>query len=103
MKDALLVMTNNSFGVVGVINVDGRLAGLITDGDLRRHMDDALMAKTTDEVMNRTPRTIRPEALAAEALGQMNARKITCLFVTDGDNRPVGLIHIHDCLRAAVA
>ncbi len=101
MTDALLVMTAKSFGVVGITADDGTLAGIITDGDLRRHMD-GLMSKSATEVMNRSPRTIRPDALAAEALGQMNDRKITCLFVTE-DDRPVGLIHIHDCLRAGVA
>lgn len=101
MSDALLVMTAKSFGVVGVIDVDGGLVGIITDGDLRRHMA-GLMTMTAADVMSRHPRTIRPEALAAEALGQMNERKITCLFVTDAD-KPVGLIHIHDCLRAGVA
>lgn len=101
MTDALLVMTAKSFGVVGITAKDGTLAGIITDGDLRRHMD-GLMSKGANEVMNRQPRTIRPDALAAEALGQMNDRKITCLFVTEED-RPVGLIHIHDCLRAGVA
>jgi arabinose-5-phosphate isomerase len=102
MTDALLVMTAKSFGVVGITGADGQLVGIITDGDLRRHMA-GLMAMKACDVMSRHPRTIRPEALAAEALGQMNERKITCLFVTDADHKPVGLIHIHDCLRAGVA
>ena len=101
MTDALLVMTAKSFGVVGVVNIDGKLIGIITDGDLRRHMA-GLMQMAAADVMSHHPRTIRPEALAVEALGQMNERKITCLFVTDADT-PVGLIHIHDCLRAGVA
>ena len=102
MAEALLVMSAKSFGVVGIVNIDGKLIGIITDGDLRRHMD-GLMKMTAADVMSHSPRTIRPEALAAEALGQMNERKITCLFVTDVEHRPVGLIHIHDCLRAGVA
>jgi len=102
MADALLVMTAKSFGVVGVVNVDGKLIGIITDGDLRRHMAGLMGMKACD-VMSHNPRTIRPDALAVEALGQMNERKITCLFVTDTAGAPVGLIHIHDCLRAGVA
>ena len=102
MGEALLVMTAKSFGVVGVTDKDGCLAGIITDGDLRRHMDGLMQMKACD-VMSRNPRTIRPDALAVEALGQMNDRKITCLFATDAAHKPVGLIHIHDCLRAGVA
>ena len=102
MSEALLVMTAKSFGVVGVTDGVGQLRGIITDGDLRRHMD-GLMNRRAFEVMNRNPRTIAPGALAAEALGLMNDRKITCLFVVDTAGKPVGLIHIHDCLRAGVA
>ena len=101
MSDTLLVMTAKSFGVVGITAPDGTLEGIITDGDLRRNMA-GLMDKTAAQVMHKGPLTIRPEALAAEALGIMNDRKITCLFVVDADNMPVGLIHIHDCLRAGV-
>jgi arabinose-5-phosphate isomerase len=102
MSEALLVMTAKSFGVVGVTDASGKLIGIVTDGDLRRHMDGLMGMKACD-VMSRNPRTIRPEALAVEALGQMNERKITCLFATDAEGVPVGLIHIHDCLRAGVA
>ena len=102
MSDALLEMTAKSFGVVGVTDANGKLAGIITDGDLRRNMT-GLMDKTDKQVMHVGPRTIRPEALAAEALGIMNDKKITCLFAVDESNAPVGLIHIHDCLRAGVA
>ncbi len=102
MSETLLVMTAKSFGVVGITDEAGKLAGIITDGDLRRNMT-GLMDKSAADVMHRGPTTIRPEALAVEALGIMNARKITCLFVVDAENTPVGLIHIHDCLRAGVA
>ncbi|CAL4868994.1 Arabinose 5-phosphate isomerase KdsD [Asticcacaulis sp. MM231] len=102
MSDALLEMTAKSFGVVGVTDASGKLAGIITDGDLRRNMT-GLMDKTAKQVMHAGPRTIRPEALAAEALGIMNDKKITCLFAVDDSHAPVGLIHIHDCLRAGVA
>ncbi|ESQ77201.1 SIS domain-containing protein [Asticcacaulis sp. AC402] len=101
MSEALLVMTAKSFGVVGVCN-GGVLTGIITDGDLRRHMD-GLMTKRAADVMHRRPRTIAAGHLAVEALGVMNDRKITCLFVVDETKTPVGLIHIHDCLRAGVA
>jgi arabinose-5-phosphate isomerase len=103
MQDAILVMSAKGYGTVGVVTDDGRLAGVITDGDLRRHMNPGLLAEPVARVMTRGPRTIRPRALASEALGLMNAKSITALFVLDDSGRPVGLIHIHDCLRAGVA
>lgn len=103
MGEVLLVMTNKSFGCVGVLTEDGRLAGIITDGDLRRHLDPGLLARAAHQVMTAGPKTTRPNALAAEALRVMNARSITSLFVVAEDNRPVGIIHVHDCLRAGVA
>jgi arabinose-5-phosphate isomerase len=95
-------MTAKSFGVVGIVDAHGKLAGIITDGDLRRNMD-GLMSHTAAQVMHKGPLSVRPDALAAEALGVMNDKKITCLFVVNDDRAPVGLIHIHDCLRAGVA
>jgi arabinose-5-phosphate isomerase len=103
MSDAILVMTAKSFGCVGVCNVDGRLIGVITDGDLRRHMEDALLGQPVEAVMNPNPKTISPAALAADALGLMNRFAITSLFVIDNGGRPVGFLHMHDCLRAGVA
>jgi arabinose-5-phosphate isomerase len=103
MSEAILVMTAKSFGCVGVTNEAGKLVGIVTDGDLRRHMGDDLLRSTVGAVMNATPKTIRPQALAAEALGQMNAQAITSLFVIDDAHRPLGILHIHDCLRAGVA
>ena len=102
MSEALLVMTAKSFGVVGIVDAQGKLSGIVTDGDLRRNMD-GLMSRTAGQVMHKGPRTVRPDALAAEALGVMNDKKITCLFAVDDAGAPVGLIHIHDCLRAGVA
>ncbi|MCX7646343.1 MAG: KpsF/GutQ family sugar-phosphate isomerase [Rhodobacteraceae bacterium] len=104
MSEALLAITRKGFGVVGVTAPDGSLAGIVTDGDLRRHME-GLLGRTVDEVMTPTPRTIGPGALAEEALAEMNARKITCLFVVDpaGSRNAVGILHIHDCLRAGIA
>jgi arabinose-5-phosphate isomerase len=103
MAEAILVMTQKSFGCVGITDGDGRLEGIITDGELRRHRGDALLTTAVEEVMSMAPKTIRAPALAAEALGQMNALKITSLFVHDETRRPIGIIHIHDCLRAGVA
>lgn len=102
MADALLTMSQKSFGVVGVTDAQGRLAGIVTDGDLRRHMS-GLLERNVDQVMTPDPLTIGPDALAEKALGVMNGRKITCLFVVGGDGRPQGILHIHDCLRAGVA
>lgn len=102
MMEVVLVMTRKSFGCVGIVDVDGRLAGIITDGDLRRHMGPDLLNLTADEVMTARPKAIRPDALASEALGFMNSRSITNLFVLD-DGRPVGVLHVHDLLRAGVA
>ena len=102
MAEALLVMTSKSFGCVGVIDGEGDLIGVVTDGDLRRHMDAGLLDRVAAEVMTPNPKRIGPQALAAEALGKMNADKITNLFVTEG-MRPVGIVHVHDCLRAGVA
>ena len=103
MADTLLIMTAKSFGCAGVTDEAGRLIGIVTDGDLRRHMGGALLAERVEAVMTPTPKTIRPQALAAEALGQMNAQAITSLFVVDEGWRPLGILHIHDCLRAGVA
>lgn len=101
MSDVLLAMTTKSFGCVGVLRGKTKLVGIVTDGDLRRHMK-GLLEKKVKDVMTKNPKTIRPNALAAEALGCMNANKITSLFVVE-DNRPVGILHIHDCLRAGIA
>ena len=103
MGDALLTISQKGFGVVGVTDDAGRLAGIVTDGDLRRHMDGLLSHKAA-EVMTKSPRTIAPDALAQEAVALMNAKKITCLFVVDpsGSGAAEGLIHIHDCLRVGL-
>jgi arabinose-5-phosphate isomerase len=103
MADAILVMTAKSFGCVGVTDDNGKLVGILTDGDLRRHMGDDLLRSTVDRIMSPRPKTIRPQALAVEALGQMNAQAITSLFAVDDGRRPLGILHIHDCLRAGVA
>jgi arabinose-5-phosphate isomerase len=103
MSEAILEMTAKSFGCVGVCDGAGRLIGIITDGDLRRHMDDSLLGRSVSEVMHPNPRTIPVGALAAEALGLMSRSAITALFIIDEERRPVGFLHMHDCLRAGVA
>ncbi|WP_081533276.1 SIS domain-containing protein [Rhodovulum sp. P5] len=101
LADALFTMSEKGFGVVGVTDPAGRLIGIVTDGDLRRHID-GLMERTIDEVMTRDPFTIEPDALAETALGLMNDRKINCLFVNGDAGAPVGILGIHDCLRAGI-
>ncbi|WP_170386790.1 KpsF/GutQ family sugar-phosphate isomerase [Ruegeria atlantica] len=103
MSEALLVMSQKSFGVVGVTDSEGRLLGIVTDGDLRRNMD-GLLNKSTEEVMTRDPLTIAPNAMAEEAVSIMNDRKITSLFVVDPETQgpAQGLLHIHDCLRVGL-
>ncbi len=105
MSEALLVMSQKGFGVVGVTDEDGRLLGIVTDGDLRRHMK-GLLDLTVDQVMTTNPRTIGPDELAegAVALMTMQTPKITCLFVINpaSDGRAEGILHIHDCLRVGL-
>jgi arabinose-5-phosphate isomerase len=105
MSEAILIMTAKSFGCVGVTEDDGRLIGVVTDGDLRRHMDDGLLARRVADVMHRNPKTIAANRLAGEALGLMTGRAppTTSLFVVDAGGRPTGFIHVHDCVRAGVA
>ncbi len=99
MKQAILAITAKGFGCVGVMDANGLLAGVVTDGDLRRHMGSDILAQRAGDVMTANPKSIRPQALAAEAVAVMNKYSITGLFVAD-DGKPVGILHIHDCLRA---
>ncbi len=101
MSDVLLTISQKGFGVVGITGSDGRLDGIITDGDLRRNMA-TLLDQTAQDVMTQKPRTLAETALAEEALAIMNASKITCLFITGAKGRVAGILHIHDCLRAGV-
>jgi arabinose-5-phosphate isomerase len=102
MVEAVLEMTDKRLGCVGVVE-DGRLVGIVTDGDLRRHMAPNLFERRVREVMTPRPRTIDRRALAVEALATMNGggRPVTVLFVTE-DGRPVGALHLHDCLKAGI-
>ena len=102
MNEAIIEMTGKSLGCVGVVDGAGLLVGIVTDGDLRRHMAPDLLDQPVEQVMTRGPRTVRPQATIAEALGLMAAkdrRPITSLFVVE-EGKPVGLLHMHDCLRA---
>jgi arabinose-5-phosphate isomerase len=102
MSDALVEMTSKGFGCVGVIDGQSHLVGIVTDGDLRRHMGPDLMTARVDDVMTPHPKTIGRDLLAGEALEILNSSKITALIVTDG-KKPVGIVHLHDLLRAGVA
>ena len=101
MQEALLVMTQKAFGCLGIVDAAGKLIGVITDGDLRRHMGEDLIKATTAEIMTPRPKSTAPDALASSALEMMNASRITSLFVVD-KGRPVGIVHVHDLLRAGV-
>ncbi len=102
MTAALVTMTQKSFGCLGILDSKGRLAGVITDGDLRRHMDADLLAARTADIMTKEPKSVAPDTLASAALEMLNASRITALFVVE-KGKPVGIIHIHDLLRAGVA
>jgi len=102
MSDALFEMTSKGFGCVAIVDRSGEIAGIVTDGDLRRHMRPDLMTATVDEVMTANPKTISGDLLASEALEILNTSKITALIVTKGKT-PVGIVHLHDLLRAGGA
>lgn len=103
MTDALLVITQKGFGIAGVLSENGDLVGVITDGDLRRHMV-GLLDRVAEDVMTPNPKTVYVDALASEAMGIMNEMKITTLLVVEPENEacPVGILHLHDCLRAGL-
>jgi arabinose-5-phosphate isomerase len=102
MSDALVEMSAKGFGCVGIIDSNGQIAGIVTDGDLRRNMRSDLMTATVDEVMTQNPKTISPNLLAGQALELLNSSKITALLVAEG-KKPLGIVHLHDLLRAGVA
>ena len=100
--EAVKSMSGKGFGVLGVTSPDGKLAGIVTDGDLRRYLTSGVTAKVIDDVMNRAPLTASPDQLAADVLRIMNERKITQIFVLD-DGKPAGIIHMHDLLKSGLA
>lgn len=101
MSEVLLTMTAKRFGCAGVVE-NNVLIGVVTDGDLRRHLSGDMLSLDAGAVMTHSPLSIAPTALATEALQVMNAKSITSLFVVDETKRPVGIVHIHDCLRAGI-
>jgi arabinose-5-phosphate isomerase len=102
MSEAIIEMTSKGFGCIGITDARGMLIGIITDGDLRRHMHNDLLDATVDAVMTRSPKTVPPDQLVSEALEMLNAMKVTALFAVEA-GRPVGIIHVHDFLRAGAA
>src|SRR5712675_3549530 len=102
MSDALVEMSSKGFGCVGITDARGAIVGIVTDGDLRRHMRPDLMTAFVDDVMTKNPKTISRDTLAGEALELLNSSKITALIVADA-GKPVGIVHLHDLLRAGVA
>ncbi len=101
MSQALIEMSRKSLGCLGIVDAKGKLTGLITDGDLRRHMGPDLLEKRVGDIMSTSPKTVPPTMLVSEALNFLNEKKITSLFVVEG-SKPVGVVHIHDFLRAGV-
>ena len=102
MSEAILEMTTKGFGCVGITDRRGLLVGIITDGDLRRHMRNDLLKARVDDVMTRKPKTVRPDQLLSETLDILNSMKVTALFAVEA-GEPAGVIHVHDLLRAGVA
>ena len=102
MSEAIVEMSAKGFGCVAVTDDSGKLAGVVTDGDLRRHMRADLLQAPVDAVMTTSPKVVRPDQLVSEALQLLNSSKITALVVVEA-GRPVGIVHFHDLLRAGVA
>ncbi|MHA7776382.1 KpsF/GutQ family sugar-phosphate isomerase [Roseibium sp. M-1] len=102
MSEGIVLMTQRGFGVLGVTDELRQLIGIITDGDLRRHVSSNLLEKTAGEIMTRSPKSITPETLSATILELVNSLSITSVFVIE-DGRPVGIVHLHDLLRIGAA
>jgi arabinose-5-phosphate isomerase len=103
MPDAIHELSAKRFGCVGVLDEDGRLCGVLTDGDLARHLDGNLGAMSVDDAMTMNPKTIAKDSLATAAMALLNKHSIAALLVVDEDRRPIGIIHFHDLLRVGVA
>ena len=102
VERAVEIITAGSFGCVGVLDNEGRLAGMITDGDLRRHFSRPLRDETAADIMTRNPHVVGEDSVAADALALFSDRKITAVFIVDEERRPKGLLHVHDCLSVGV-
>ncbi len=102
MREAILEISRKGFGCVGIVDNAGLLVGIVTDGDLRRHMESDILSMSVDQVMTPAPKTIAPDTLAATALQIINSSSITNLMVVE-DGKPAGIIHLHDLLRIGAA
>ncbi|HMQ57480.1 MAG TPA: KpsF/GutQ family sugar-phosphate isomerase [Rhizobiaceae bacterium] len=102
LPQAVMILSDKRFGCVGVIDADGRLAGIVTDGDIARNMGRPLSGLIVDDIMTRNPKTVAPDTLASAALALLNAHNISALLVLDRDRHPLGVVHFHDLLRAGV-
>jgi arabinose-5-phosphate isomerase len=102
MSDAIVEISSKGFGCVGITDAHGMLVGIITDGDLRRHMGPDLLIARVDDVMTQNPKVANGDQLATEVLEMLNSSKITTVFVAEG-RKPIGILHMHDLLRAGVA
>jgi arabinose-5-phosphate isomerase len=102
MSEAIVEISSKGFGCVGVTDAHGALVGIITDGDLRRHMRPDLLGAKVEEVMTANPKVAHGDQLATEVLELLNSSKITTVFVAEG-RKPIGILHMHDLLRAGVA
>lgn len=103
MSEAILVMSSKGFGVIGIVDADNYIVGIITDGDLRRHMAPDLLSRPVEEVMTPEPRVVEATRVAAAVTQFLEASRITVVFVVDEQGHPVGVVHVHDLLRAGVA
>jgi arabinose-5-phosphate isomerase len=103
VPDAVMTLSHKRFGCVGVVDENGCLAGIITDGDIARRLGKNLVEMTVEEIMTKNPKTVRQNSLASAAMGLLNLYNISALMVTDEDNRPVGVVHFHDLLRIGLA
>jgi arabinose-5-phosphate isomerase len=105
ISEAIKIISDKGFGCIALTDATGKLSGIITDGDIRRNIQDGLLNKPAHTIMSKTPKTVAPDTLVAEAMAIMNDlknsfRKITTLIVIDAEKKPVGILHLHDCLRA---
>ena len=101
MQEALLEMTSKRLGCVGFVNSNGELTGILTDGDLRRCLSNDILTKKAIDVMTKNPKVISPDVIATEAVKLMHDKKITNIFAVE-NGKPVGVIHIHDCLNSGI-
>jgi arabinose-5-phosphate isomerase len=103
LPEAISTLSRKHFGCVGILDEDGRLCGIVTEGDMARNLTRNLSELVVDDIMTSAPKTVKANVLATAALALLNKHSIGALIVVDDDNRPVGLVHFHDLLRIGVA